>query len=386
MSITFLHTADWHVGKPFAGISDPDKRGIVRQERLATIRRLGEVARERDAAFVLVAGDLFDSPRPTQTEVASLCAAIHSIGLPVIAIPGNHDHAGEGSVWQQGFFQSLAASQAPNLKVAVGAEPIALAGATIFPCPLARRHETTDTTSWLREPSVFQPHEGPRIILAHGSVQGFAAGGDDEGNVYEPNRIDLSRLPLESIDYIALGDWHGAKNVEPKAWYSGTPEPDRFAKGEAHFPGMVLLVTADRGTMPHVEEIPTGRLGWHRHAFHFGEDASLDLLRDAIHRLIGHEAQHDLLELQLDGSLGFSALDKLEKFLAELEARLLRIKLTNNVVVAPTEAELEHLSSRLDAPLVARVARRLIESAQSDGPDAAKSRLALRELHALCQP
>lgn len=382
MSITFLHTADWHVGKPFAGISDTDKRGIVRQERLQAIRRLGVVARDRGAAFVLVAGDLFDSPRPTQTEVASLCAAVHTIGLPVVAIPGNHDHAGEGSVWHQSFFHGLAASQAPNLRLALGPDPISIGGATIFPCPLARRHEATDTTAWLRNPGVYEAHDGPRIVLAHGSVQGFAGGGDEDG-VHEPNRIDLDRLPVDHLDYIALGDWHGAKNVAAKVWYSGTPEPDRFAKGDTHSPGRVLLVTAARGALPHVEEISTGRIGWHRHTFQFGHDASLDLLREDIRGLIGHEAQRDLLELELHGSLGLTALDHLDHFLAELEARLLRIKLTNNVVVAPTDEELEQLSKRPDAPLVSRVATRLIETVRADGPDAAKARLALRELHAL---
>ena len=385
MSITFLHTADWHVGKPFAGIQDPDKRAIVRQERLAAIRRLGETARERKAAFVLVAGDLFDSPRPTQAEVASFCAAVHSIGLPVLAIPGNHDHAGEGSVWHQGFFQNLAATQAPNLRVVLEAAPIQLEGATIFPCPLARRHEATDTTAWLRDPDVFAAHEGPRVVLAHGSVQGFS-GSDEDGNGYEPNLIALERLPADHLDYIALGDWHGAKNVGTKAWYSGTPEPDRFSRGEAHLPGRVLLVTAARGALPQVEEISTARIGWHRHNFDFSEDASLEVLRGQIHNLIGNEAQRDLLELELNGSLGFAALNQLEQFVTELEARLLRIKLTNNVTVAPTDEELDQLANRDDAPLVARVARRLLETVQANGPDAAKARLALRELHALCLP
>ena len=383
MSITFLHTADWHVGKPFAGIQDPDKRVLVRQERLEAIRRLGEVARDRGAAFILVAGDLFDSPRPTRADVASLCAAVQSIGLPVVAIPGNHDHAGEGSVWHQDFFQNLAKSQAPNLRVVLDATPIDLHGVALFPCPLARRHEATDTTSWLRDPALFEAHAGPRVVLAHGSVQGFS-GADEEGGGYEPNLIALERLPVDQLDYIALGDWHGAKNVGSKAWYSGTPEPDRFSKGDAHFPGRVMLVTATRGAAPQVEEIPTGRIGWHRHEFHFGEDASLDLLRGDIQRLIGHEAQRDLLELQLDGSLGFAALNRLEQFLNELEARLLRIKLANQVVVAPTDEELDQLASRTDAPLVARVARRLIENVRANDPDAAKARLALRELHALC--
>ena len=45
--ITFLHTADWQIGKPFASIGDPAKRARVQQERIEAIRRIGGVVRER---------------------------------------------------------------------------------------------------------------------------------------------------------------------------------------------------------------------------------------------------------------------------------------------------------------------------------------------------
>ena len=57
----FLHTADWQLGKPFAGIGDPQKRALVQQERFQVIRRIGEAAKAHQAEFVLMAGDLFDS-------------------------------------------------------------------------------------------------------------------------------------------------------------------------------------------------------------------------------------------------------------------------------------------------------------------------------------
>jgi hypothetical protein len=34
MSTRFLHTADWQLGKPFAGIGDPQKPVLVQQERI----------------------------------------------------------------------------------------------------------------------------------------------------------------------------------------------------------------------------------------------------------------------------------------------------------------------------------------------------------------
>ncbi len=104
MPVTFLHTADWQLGKPYGSVEDPDKRAILRQQRLETIDRLGEIARRHQAAFILVAGDLFDSPSPDRGTVSAACAAIGRLGLPVIAIPGNHDHGGAGGPWQQEYF------------------------------------------------------------------------------------------------------------------------------------------------------------------------------------------------------------------------------------------------------------------------------------------
>ena len=65
MVCSFIHTADWQIGKPFGTIPDSDKRAQVRNERIAVIGRIAEAVKTHNAEFVLVAGDLFDSPCAT---------------------------------------------------------------------------------------------------------------------------------------------------------------------------------------------------------------------------------------------------------------------------------------------------------------------------------
>jgi len=72
----FIHTADWQIGKPFAGIGDAHKRSLVQQERIDGVKRIGRVAQESGAAFVLVANDLFDSPNADRATVFAACSAI----------------------------------------------------------------------------------------------------------------------------------------------------------------------------------------------------------------------------------------------------------------------------------------------------------------------
>jgi hypothetical protein len=45
MSTRFLHTADWQLGKPFAGIVDAQKRALVQQQRMEAVRALGRIER-----------------------------------------------------------------------------------------------------------------------------------------------------------------------------------------------------------------------------------------------------------------------------------------------------------------------------------------------------
>jgi DNA repair exonuclease SbcCD nuclease subunit len=385
MSVTFLHTADWQLGKPFASTPDETKRHRLREQRLQTVRDLAATVAETGAAFVVVAGDLFDSSHATKATVSAACGAIGSLKVPVLVIPGNHDHGGPGSIWEQEFFRREREQLAPNLRVLLSPEPLILETCVVFPAPLLRRHEPGDPTAWIRaaaaDPSL--PSALPRIVIAHGTIQGFGSVQDDEdGGSPVVNWIDLSSLPGDDLDYIALGDWHGTKEVGAKAWYSGTPEIDRFPKSEGNAPGHILKVTAGRGQPPQVERIATGRFGWKESAFRFSDDASLDLFATQLDELIGQRGDDHLLLLTLEGSLGIEAAGRLEKILESWESRLLRLKLDQRVSIAPSEEEIAALTRGADDPLIATVAGQLVSEIQGDSDEAAIARLALRELYA----
>ena len=113
--VTLLHSADWQIGKPYARVSDPDKRALLRQVRLQAIGRIATHAAATAAELVVVAGDLFDSPTPGAADVSAVCAAIGAIPCAVLVIPGNHDHGAPGSVWHTPYFQAEQGRRAANL-------------------------------------------------------------------------------------------------------------------------------------------------------------------------------------------------------------------------------------------------------------------------------
>ena len=383
---TFLHSADWQLGKPFARIADEEQRGRVQRERLEAVHRIGDVVRDRGAAFVVVAGDLFDSPTPKDATISHALAAIGSIGVPVYAIPGNHDHGGPDSLWERPFFRRQREAVAPNFHLLLERRPVEREDALLLPCPLLRRHEPDDPTAWLRR---WEPTEGdhrPRIVIAHGSTRSF--GGAVPGNSVDgeeagqANAIDLGRLPVAELDYLALGDWHGFLKVGEKAWYSGAHEVDRFPKAD-QLPGRIAAVTVSRGTLPAVEPVLTGRLRWLRHEVTLGEDGP-EILDRLLRESTGARYDDCLVELVLSGVVSLADRSRLDTLLEDWRAGLVRLDLDDQVRLMPSEEEMRALTERSD-PIIARVAAELFTRKDAGGDEAAVALTAIRLLHGLCR-
>ena len=392
-----LHSADWQIGKPYARVLDPDKRARLRQVRLDAIGRRADHARQQAVQLVVVAGDLFDSPTPSSSDVSSVCAAIGAIPCPVLVIPGNHDHGAPGTVWHSSFFQAEQGRRAPNLQVLLERKVVELDSLVVLPCPLLRRSDSVDPCNWLNQVDWDGlPADKPRLVIAHGSVQGFGAE-DLDAPASANNRLRLDGAWLDAVDYIALGDWHGLKQVSAKAWYSGTLEPDRFPRSPDYQAGQVLQVELRRGEPPQLQPLATGGLGWHPLRFSFQADSDLDRLEEQLEGLLGGRTGADLLLLEVSGSLSLAGHRSYEGLLERLEAQLLRLKLRGGCDAAPGREELAQLTQRPGDPLIAQVASHLAAMLQTSSPDPgrhpeiapeidpATARLALSELYRAVQ-
>ena len=98
MAIRILHTADWQLGKPFAGLSG-DTGALLRAARFDAVRTIARLAREHEVDAVLVAGDVFDDNYVERATVAKALAAMREFDGPWLLLPGNHDPALAASVW-----------------------------------------------------------------------------------------------------------------------------------------------------------------------------------------------------------------------------------------------------------------------------------------------
>lgn len=198
--IRLLHLSDVHLGARYDDFgAQADMR---RQEVLDAFRGLTQVADAAAVDAVLIAGDLFDSPTPsdyTLSVVRQTLRRLVDAGRPVFVIPGNSD----------------AITCNPQLY----AEQ--LGGAYIFRDPVFRAPVSVETAGgplhvyglaydWAR-PEPLETYRradapGTHVILAHACTSAMP------NWRWYPNALRLPAGWLRSVeaDYIALGDshWH----------------------------------------------------------------------------------------------------------------------------------------------------------------------------------
>ena len=286
--IKLLHTADWQIGKQY-GQFDTDDAALLADARFTVVERLAQLALAQGVDAVLVAGDVFDAQGVADKTIHRLFNSMAAFSGPWVLIPGNHDAGLVESVWTRA---SRLNAVPANVHVCLRPEPLLLSslGLAVLPAPLTQRHTHNDLTEWFSTAQV--PPGLFRVGLAHGSVQGILAEDIDSSNP-----IATARAEQAALDYLALGDWHGCKQVDARTWYSGTPETDRF---KANAPGQALIVSlSEPGSLPNVVPHATGQYRWREDTVDVQVPSDIDAL---LQQLAGLTSA-DVVSLNLTGRI-----------------------------------------------------------------------------------
>jgi DNA repair protein SbcD/Mre11 len=180
--------------------------------------------------FVIHAGDLFHSPRPSNRAIVTGFLGIQKLsqaGIPTILVAGNHSVprvAATGSIFQ--LLQAIS-----HVKVACDSrcEVFDLGEVAVHCIPHIPSEEA------LRDAmDKVEPISGKRfnVLVMHGAIR-------DTGEDYslgEFNEVGVSKVALSqfaNFDYVALGHYHKHLRVDANAWYSGSTE--RFHLKEANY-------------------------------------------------------------------------------------------------------------------------------------------------------
>ena len=249
--VTFVHSADWHLGQTYWRLGAQATRS--RGWRFEAVRRLWQLAADQNAAFILVAGDVFDTETPSPTVRDQTIELLGEAPAPVYLLPGHSDACAEGSVWFNAQWQSGLTGLNDVHPLFAGEVREVEGDALLFPCPTMRKRAHRDVTAWLPPGA---RGERFRIGLAHGFLKDYLPGENRVLGVIEADRAQNAGL-----DYLALGGHHAAtpaahSAARARSFYAGTPEIGAHdAQG-----GSALVIELEAGAAPKVTPHRVGKI------------------------------------------------------------------------------------------------------------------------------
>ncbi|MFI7494107.1 exonuclease SbcCD subunit D [Kocuria sp. M4R2S49] len=371
-SIRFLHTSDWQLGMTRHYL-EGEAQSRYTGDRVETIRRIGELARARECAFVVVAGDVFEHANLSRRDVGRALDAMGSVQLPVYLLPGNHDPLGPGSIYSQEAFLGLKPDNVVLLDE-VGPWPVA-AGVELVAAPWRSKRPDADPVAPALEG--LDADGTLRIVVGHGMLDQL-----------DPDQTSLTTVrsaPLDeaiergAVHYVALGDRHirWPEDDRGAVHYSGTHESTSFRE---HGRGHVLEVALD-GTTAEVTSHEVGR--WEHRVLERQLDGQDDVDALATELAALTPKERIILKTVFTGTLNLSESARLDDLLeqqAEVFASLNAWERHTDLVVVPDQHEFEDLDV---GGYAADAVTDLRELAASDAEQAPTAGDALRLLYRL---
>lgn len=323
---TFLHTADWQIGRQYNRF-EPEDAAILADARFTTIERIAQLAMTEQVDAVLVAGDVFDAQTVSDRTLHRTFDAMKAYSGPWIMLPGNHDAALAESVWTRAQRMNAVPANV-HLLLAPEAYTFEAQGFVVLAAPLTQRQTHTDLTVPFDQ--LDTPPELIRIGLAHGSVSGVLPDSVDSPNPISPQRAQTARL-----SYLALGDWHGTKQIDDRTWYSGTPEPERFRNNDA---GNVLKVSiANAQALPEVTRVPIAQHYWMELDMRLTVASDVDELQ----RQLALVPDRSVLTIRLEGQLDLSSYQAVQSLLSASAGRHRSVQVhQQSLQLIPTDDDL----------------------------------------------
>lgn len=360
MAVRFLHTSDFQIGMTRAFL-DSDAAPRFEQDRLEAVTRLGEVAKQQECDFIVVAGDVFEHNALSRRTLARALEVLRRIEVPVYLLPGNHDPLTPDSV-----LHTLDGSD--GLHAICDNSPFEVATASgerceIVGAPLRSKHAAEDL---LQEAlSGLEPVEHVRIAVAH--AQDFGDFGEDPIDVEETARLCAAGV----VDYVALGDTHSTTQLEAsgRIWYSGAPETTAFREAETgggeKDSGNVLVVSIDKEGGRASVEVEKHRVGaWTFDSLH-AEVHSEEDVAAFVDKLDAYpDKPRTVVKYTLVGTLSLHAMRELEQGIDALRpsfAALYERTRKMNLLLEPGEDELADLGM---SGYAARTLEELMETAR----------------------
>jgi DNA repair exonuclease SbcCD nuclease subunit len=246
----FVHASDLHVDSPLRGLARYEGANVtgVRTATRRALTNLVDLCLEEEAAFLLLAGDIFDGDWKdygTGLFVASELSRLREANIPVVLIRGNHDAASQITRYLKmpDHVRELSVREPQSLE-------LAHAGVVVHGQGFATRAVRDDLAK------VY-----PRAIAGAFNIGLLhtAVGGREGHENYAP--CELSTLVDKRYDYWALGHVHQREILhrEPYVVFPGNLQGRHMRELG---PKGAMLVTVERGAVHAVEHRALDVVRW----------------------------------------------------------------------------------------------------------------------------
>ena len=263
-TVTFIHTADLHLGAPFRGLHSVSEKWADRLIEAVpkAYDRMVDAALEHQVDFVIIAGDTFDEARPSYGDFMHFIDGLNKLGnagIPVYLCTGNHDPY---TSWRRGYtdlpqnaFMFSAARPGYFCFKRNGIPLVLLAGRGFY------------NQAWSSDESIATGITASDARAALGVSAPFAVGVIHTGLDRDVSKAPVTTAELlgAGMDYWALGHLHRPEVIDdpgnPHIAFSGCIQGRALNETGPHG---VNLVTLRRGERNRVEFIPTASVVWER--------------------------------------------------------------------------------------------------------------------------
>ena len=249
-----LHLADVHLDTSF-GSRSPRVRERLGAATREAFRRAVDVALDRRADAVVIAGDLFDGAHlsfETERFLVSELRRLDERGMPVVYATGNHD-PGSGPRREVEWPGCVTVVDGPRpRRIPIRRADGAVAG-WITAAGHTSSHETRDLAAGFPRPD----GSLPEVAVLHTQVVGSR--GADAHEPYAPSTLDT--LVGAGYDYWALGHVHVRQRLSelPDVHYPGNPQGRTLRETG---PKGVLVADVTRGAPSAVDFVPVAPVRW----------------------------------------------------------------------------------------------------------------------------
>ena len=251
----FIHFADAHLDSPFRGLSFlPSKEfNQIYQAADQSLTRIVDLALAEKVDLVLIAGDTFDSAKPSprsQLFFAQQIKRLTDAQIQIVMIFGNHDHMRREDllVNQSRYFKLLGANEAVEKATFKTKDNF---NYDVVGFSYLNNHITEDK---------IPDFPGKEHNYTFGLMHAQEKEADSRKNVYAP--FTVSEVQALNYDYFALGHIHARRNLSEKPWivYSGNIQGRHI--NEMGAKGCYLGVIDENTKKTSIEFKTTGPILW----------------------------------------------------------------------------------------------------------------------------